>query len=100
MKRSDGALDGGGDEPEFSEDSLKFLVGDSAGVGQVCEDSGQLELAVGRQLDSLPDRVDNPTQCDLAGGPTAVTFQKFLEGHGFVPVVARLGLGWDVVNGR
>ena len=75
-------------------------MGDLAGVGQVCEDLGQFELAVGRQLDSLSDRVDEPTQCDLAGGPAVVAFQKFLEGHSFVLVVARLGLGEDVVNGR
>ena len=59
-------FDGGGDKPEFSKNSLEFLVGDPAGVGQVCEDLGQLELAVGRELDGLSDCVDDPTQCDLA----------------------------------
>ena len=88
-----GSFDGGRDKPEFTENSLELLVGDSVGVGQVCEDLGELELAVGRQLDSLPDRVDDPPQCDLACGPTAVTFEDFLEGHGFVSIVARRGLG-------
>ena len=54
---------------------------------------------MGRQLDGLPDHVNEPTQCDFAGGPAAVAFQKFLEGHSFVPVVARLGLGEHVVDG-
>ena len=48
----------------------------------------------------MPDRVDDPTQCGLAGGPTAVTIEDFLEGQGFGSIVARVGLSQDVVDGR
>ena len=38
------------------------------------------------ELEGLPDGVDDPAQDDLAGPPTAVSFEELLQGDGFVAV--------------
>ena len=40
-----------------------------------------------RQLDSLPDRVDDPTEEDLASGPGTVSLHHLLEGEGLTSLV-------------
>ena len=54
------AWDGDGDEPEFSEDLLPALTGDALFAPELVKELGQLDIAVGRQLDGLADGVDEP----------------------------------------
>ena len=53
-----------------------------------------------RQLDSLPDRVDDPTEEDLASGPGTVSLHHLLEGEGLTSLVlADVRSGEYLVNG-
>ena len=64
------------------------------------EDFGELNLAVGRELDCLVDRVNEPAEDDLAGAPASIALEEFLQGHRFVAAfVGHFWLRQDLVDG-
>ena len=64
------------------------------------EDLGELDLWVGRELDRLADRVDEPAEDDLAGPSATVALKELLQGHGLVPALrGHIRASQDLVNG-
>ena len=53
------------------------------------EELGEFNLVVWGEFDGLADGVNEPAKDDLAGAPTAVSLEEFLQGHGFVTLFRR-----------
>ena len=98
-EEASGAGDSDRDEPEFPQDLLPPFVADAPLPPQLFEDLGQSELAVRRELQGLPECINDPSQDDLAGGPAAVPLEQFLEGYGLLAVpLSYARLGEDIVD--
>ena len=64
-----------GDKLKFPKDPLPFLGADAVGTSQPLEDVRQGLLPVSGELQGLPQRVNDPAQDKLPGGPAAVALQ-------------------------
>ena len=79
--------DGHRHEAQLAEDPFPIFVAHPMGLGELVEDGGESLFAVSRELDGLPDCVDDPTQDEFASGPTSITLEHLLQRDGFVAVL-------------
>ena len=67
---------------------------------ELLKDLGQFDLAVGRQLDSLADSINEPAEDDLASTPATVSLEQLLQGDVLEARLSRdLRPGQDDVDG-
>ena len=74
-----GAGDSNRDEAELAQDLLPAFASDPGRGGELMEDLGELDLAMGRELDRLSQGVDEPAEDDLAGSPASVALEELLQ---------------------
>lgn len=97
-EESSGSRDGERNKAKLSEDAPPRLEADAAKALEGGEDVVKLLLAMSGKFQGLASSVDDPSQDELSCVPTTVAFQQFLQGHGFVPLVVRHGLGQHLVD--
>ena len=92
------AADGCGHKAEAAKDTAPDFGTDALDALQLREDGVQSLLAMGRELDGFPGRVDDPAEDELAGAPAAIAREEFLQGDCFIALVIRGRLGEHFVD--
>jgi hypothetical protein len=89
-----------GDKAELAKYRTPFLLGHTGSRGQEAEDFGEGSLAVRRELQGLPLKIQYPSEDDLSRAPTGVPVAYLLDGSGLVSVdIPRQGAVQHFIDG-
>jgi hypothetical protein len=85
---------------QFAKNLLPGLKGDAFAAAKVVENGTQTDVAMGRQLQGLLGGIDEPTEEDFGGAPTAVALKEFFDGDGLlVKIMGGIKRADDFIDG-